>query len=148
MLCEALAEPHRGPIEEVIAYRVTSVKYVAQVVLAEVDPRQRELHTGNDIQTALRGIGYGGEPIDCADVERKIGPANAGELGSEHQKIRAMDERRQAPREEQRKTEILRRGFCRIRKRIHLVFKGEHHSWIDLERQVQIERTAAGVLRV
>lgn len=133
-LSQTLVEPDGGSVEKVIAHRMATIEHVAKVVFAKVDTRQWELDTGDDVQAPLWSICHRSETIDCTDIERKVRTAHTGEFGCQNQKVRAVDQRRHSPGEEQRETQILRRRIGWVGERVNLVLEGEHHPWIDLER--------------
>ena len=127
---------------------MTAVEHVAQIVLAEINPSERELDSRDHIEATLRCVGDGRKPIDGTDVEGKIRSADTGDLGGEHKKVGAVDQRRKAPREEQWEAEIFRRWLVGVGEGIDLVFEGEHHAWVDLEGKVEIEWPTARMLWV
>ena len=125
---------------------MTAIEDIAQIILAEVNASQRKLDTSNHVQASLWSVGHRSKSVYCADVEWQIWPANASELGREHEKVRTVDQRREAPREQQRKAQVFRRRLSRVDKRVHLVFERQHHPWIDLQGQMKVERPTARML--
>ena len=87
------------------------------------------------------GIRVGGRHL-----EREIGPADAGELGGEHEQVGPVRQRRERPGEAQREVERRRRARRRRRRVDHRVLEAEQHARIDLEREVEVDRALATLL--
>ena len=84
------------------------IEDIAEVVFAEVDTRQGEFDPCHHIQASLRCVGDSCEAVDCADVEGKVGSANASQLGSENQQVGSIKERGKTPGEEQWEAKVFR----------------------------------------
>ena len=78
----------------------------------------------------------------------QLDTADAGELGGEHEQIGWLRERRQRPREQQREREAGRRIVVDVVELDDLVFESEQGAWVDVEREVEVDRTAARLLGV
>lgn len=125
---------------------MAAIQNIAQVVLTQVDPRQRELDPGNDVEASFRSVQNRTKTIHSRDIEREIRPADPGEVRREDEKIRPVDQRGEPPGEQQRETQVIGRSIRGVRERVHLVLEREHHPRVDLQGQMEIERTAARVL--
>ena len=78
----------------------------------------------------------------------KLDAADAGELGGEHEQVRRVRQRRQRPGEHEREGEPGRRRLVDVVELHHLVLEAEHRPWVDVEREVQVDRPAARLLGV
>jgi len=145
-LREAFTEPKGGSVKQIVTHGVASIEHIAQVVFAQVDAGQRQLDSGDHVEASLRGVGDRRKTVDRTDIEWQVGSAHAGEFGGEHQKIGLIDQRRKTPREEERESQVVGGDHAGVCERVHLVLEREHHSRVDLQRQMKIEWSAARVL--
>ena len=74
-------------------------------------------------------------------------PAEAGQLGGQHEQVGRVAQRREGPVEGEGEREPLD-GVGAVGLLEHPVLEAEQHPGVDLERQVKVERAAAGVLGV
>ena len=118
------------------------------VVVVEVHVGQVDARAGDHRQRPLRGVGDARERVDRRDLDRQLDAADAGELGGQHQQVGRIGQRRQRPGEHEREREPGRRRLVEVVELHHLVLEPEHRPRIDVERQVQVDRAAARLLRV
>ena len=86
--------------------------------------------------------------VDRRDLDRQLDAADAGQLGGQDQQVGRLGQRGQGPREHQREREPGGWRLVEVVELHHLVLEAEHRPWIDVERQVQVDRSAAGLFRV
>ena len=87
-----------------------------------------------------------GEGVDRRHLDGQVDAADAGELGGQHEQIGRLRERRQRPREQQREREAGRRSIVEVVELHDLVLEAEQRPWVDVEREVEVDRAAARLL--
>ena len=128
---------------------MAAVEDVAQqVLLADVDLRERHLDLTDDAHGAVGAVGDRRVGVDGRDLERQIGPADAGEVGGQHEQIRPVGERGHAPGEVQGEAVEIGRILGVVLQIEDEILEREQDPGVDLERQVEVERSAARVLGV
>ena len=116
---------------------------VVHVHVGEVDR-----DSPDDREASFRLVGHAREGINRRDLDREHQPANTSDLGGEHEQIRGFRERWQRPREQQRKGESRRRIIVDVLHLHDFVLEPEQGAWVDVEREMQVDRTGAGLFRM
>ena len=97
----------------------------------------RSVRSGASVTDGIR-IGGG-------DLDGQLAPADPGQFRREHEQIRTVRQRRERPREAEREVEVVL-GIRLVVERDHRVFEAEQHPRVDLERQIQVDRTFTPLL--
>jgi myo-inositol-1(or 4)-monophosphatase len=126
---------------------VALVEHVAQLLLAHEDAVETDFDAGDGREASFRRVGDRRVGVDGRHLEGQRRVTDAGEIGSEHEQIRPVRQRRQHPREHERKREALGR-IGTLGHLEHLVLEREQRARLDLEREVQIEWAATRLLGV
>ncbi len=102
---------------------------------------------GHDVQTALGAVGRRREGVDGRYLEGQLDTADACEVDGEPQEVGAVWQGRKRPRERQGEVEVV--GWLLFVGELHdHVLEGEEHPRVDLEREVQVERSPATLFRM
>ncbi len=144
--------PDVGPLQQVTADVASPVEHVAELLATHEDIHQRNLDPTDYRQPALRPGGESSIRVGGGDLQREIRPGDTCKLRGEDQQVGGIGQRRERPVEEERETEdILGLGELISVGKLpldltHAVLECEHDAWIDLQREVQVERAAASLL--
>ena len=134
-------------LEQEAAHAEATLERVAGNLFAPADPEERDLLVGDDTQRALGRVGDRWVRVGGRHLHRQLAPAHSGELGREHEEIGAVRERRECPREAQRKVEVIL-GIALVVEGDHRILEAEQHPGVDLEREIEINRALAAFLGV
>ena len=124
-----------------------AVEDVAQKLFACKDPGKRNRVPRHDRKASLGAICRRCERVDCRHLEGQLDPSDACKVDGEAQQVGSLRQRGEAPGEGERKVVLV--GRCDLFWQVeHCVLEGEEDARVHLEREMQVERTAATLLRM
>ena len=95
----------------------------------------------------MRGISHRLKRVDGRHLGGQVRAAQAGQLGGQHQKVGAVLQRGEGPGEHQLHHQVVA-GVDVLGQRHDLVLEGHEGAGFKVQREVEVEGTAAGRLRV
>ena len=101
----------------------------------------------HDTEPSFGTIGCVRKRVDGRHLERQLDAAHAGEVDGQPEKVGTTGQERESPGEGEGKVELVGR-FLLLGEEHNGVFEGQEDTWINIEGQVQVQRTAASLLGV
>lgn len=142
-----VVQPDRGAVQEEPADFEALFERIAEVFGAHEDLCDRDVEAGDDRERPFGRVGDRGERVDGRHLDGKARPADSGELGRQHQEIGTVRQGRQRPGEDERQRMGVGR-FLVVGQVYDEILEGEDGARVDLQRQVQVERSTARLLGV
>ena len=119
-----------------------------QVLMSGVDVGKRDLDLADDPHRSVGSVGHAGEGVDGRHLQRELESADTGQVGGQDQQVGAEGQRWQGPGEVEREPVQVGGIVVLVFEVEHEVFERQQDPGVDLEGQVQVERTAAGIFGV
>ncbi len=137
----ALEPPGRG-IEKMTADAEAAVEDVAKQFLAREHPCERDGVSRHDRKPSFGAVGGRRKRVDRRNLEWKLDPPYSRKVDRKPEQIGAPGQRRKSPREGEREMVLI--GWCDLLGEVEDgILEGEQDPRVHLEREVEIERTAA-----
>lgn len=100
-------------------------------------------HFGHDRKAAFWRIGDARERVNRGDFDGEVHAADTSKVCRQHQEIGRVGERWKCPREKQWERKPFGWRIVDFVEFHHNIFESEHRPRVDIERQVEVDRTGA-----